>query len=188
MWVAPTSSNIITSMRTYYYGLYKELLESKAMDTILVVVDQLTKYVNFYAIAITVATQFVKEIVKRHRFPTYIVSDLDKVFISIFWKEHFRLHLQQAQFLRNTAFHLHMDNLTLSIKLWKLIHVELLMSNHRNRELGSSRRNFVITLPLTFPLKCLCYNRRNTELGSIRQNFVITLPLTFSLKCLWSSF
>ncbi|WVZ14134.1 hypothetical protein V8G54_011700 [Vigna mungo] len=52
-------------------------------DAILVVVDQLTKYAYFVALAhlftaIQVAHLFIKEVVKLHGFPSTIVYDLDK--------------------------------------------------------------------------------------------------------------
>ena len=59
-------------------------------DTILVVVDRLIKYAHILELippftVITVTACFLKEIVWLHGYPSSIVSDRDKVFMSIFW-------------------------------------------------------------------------------------------------------
>ena len=81
---------------------------SEGVDTMLVVIDPLTKLGHFIALqhpytTLKVAAMFVKEVVRLHGFPTSIVSDRDKVFISIFWQELFRL--QQTHLLQSTAYH-----------------------------------------------------------------------------------
>lgn len=84
------------------------LPRSQGVDTILVVVDRLTKYTHFIALshpytAPMVTTSFVREIVRLHGFPSSIVSDRDKTFLSIFWRELFRLHVTTLK--RSTAYH-----------------------------------------------------------------------------------
>nr|XP_025664649.1 uncharacterized protein LOC112763110 [Arachis hypogaea] len=63
------------------------LPKSKGMDTILVVVDRLTKYAHFIPLANPfsakeVALAFIREVVKLHRFPKSIISDRDTGFMT----------------------------------------------------------------------------------------------------------
>jgi hypothetical protein len=63
---------------------------------IFVVVDRLTKFAHFFAIATDfsvaqVADLFFKEVFRLHGFPKTIVSDRDSRFMSTFWQELFRL-------------------------------------------------------------------------------------------------
>lgn len=91
------------------------LPRSLGYDTILVVVDRFTKYAHFLSLkhpfnAQSVAALFVREIVRLQGFPLIIVSDRDKIFLSLFWRKFFRL--QGTQLNRSTTHHPQSDGQT----------------------------------------------------------------------------
>jgi len=67
----------------------------KGFDTIFVVVDYLTKYAHFVSLphsfpAKDIIALFIKEVVCLHGFPSFIVSDRDRIFMSSFYSELFK--------------------------------------------------------------------------------------------------
>jgi hypothetical protein len=81
---------------------------SEGSNTILVVVDRFTKFAHFLPLrhpytAQTVARVFVDSIVKLHGMPRSIVSDRDRIFTSLFWKQLFQQLGTKLQF--TTAYH-----------------------------------------------------------------------------------
>ena len=77
-------------------------------SVIMVVVDRLSKSAYFVPLkhpytAASVATVFVREIIRLHGVPKSIVSDRDRVFISHFWRELFKY--QGTTLKRSTAYH-----------------------------------------------------------------------------------
>lgn len=82
------------------------LPKSEGKDTILVIVDRLTKFAHFMSLthpftAPEVARLLLDSVFKIHGIPKTIVSDRDKIFTSKFWQELFKnfgvgLHLSTA--------------------------------------------------------------------------------------------
>lgn len=91
------------------------LPKAKGYDTILVVVDGLTKFRHFIAVrhpysAKDITGIFIKEVVRLHDFSRTIISDKDRVFISTFWSELFRASRTTLKF--SSAYHPQTDGQT----------------------------------------------------------------------------
>ena len=91
------------------------LPNSKGMTVIWVVVDRLSKYAHFLSVAhpytaASITQLFLDHIYKLHGLPRTIISDRDKVFISKFWQELFKLLGTQLQL--STSYHPQIDGQT----------------------------------------------------------------------------
>ena len=91
------------------------LPKSHGKDTILVVVDRLSKHAHFMALAhpftvVTVAQLYFDNVFRLHGLPKALVSDRDKIFLSQFWQELFRL--QHVNIHLSTAYHPQTDGQT----------------------------------------------------------------------------
>jgi hypothetical protein len=65
-------------------------------SVILTVVDRFSKYTHFIALghpstSMTVTRAFFDSIIRLHRFPTFIVSDRDLVFMGHVWRDLFKM-------------------------------------------------------------------------------------------------
>jgi len=88
---------------------------SHTFNAILVVVDRFTKYAHFVPLkhpftAPQIAQLVFDNIVKLHGLPIAIVTDRDRIFVSAFWKELFKLYDIQLQL--STAYHPQTDGQT----------------------------------------------------------------------------
>lgn len=84
------------------------LPSSEGFNAILVVVDRFTKYAHFIPLKHPFTTQGVARlimdnVVKLHGFPKSIVSDRDRIFTSVFWKELFALF--DTTLMRSSTYH-----------------------------------------------------------------------------------
>ena len=84
------------------------LPKSEGKEVIMVVVDRLSKYVHFITFThpfstLQVAQVYLDNVYKLHGTPNSIMSDHDKVFISIFWSELFKL--LRTEFKMSTSYH-----------------------------------------------------------------------------------
>lgn len=80
-----------------------------------ILVDRFTKYAHFLPLrhpflAQLVAPVVLDSVVKLHGMPQTIVSDRDKIFISTFWRELFKL--SDVQLITSTAYHPQTDGQT----------------------------------------------------------------------------
>ena len=76
------------------------LPQSRGYDSILVVVDRLSKYSHF----------LVRELVRLHRIPKSLLSDRDPIFLSKFWQELFRM--QGIKLHMSSSYHPESDGQT----------------------------------------------------------------------------
>ena len=100
-----------TTHDSYIGGLPK----SEGRDIIMVIVDRFTKYGHFIILAHPFTAQdvvksFLDHVYKFHGLPATILTDMDKVFTSLFWKELFK-HLG-VKLLLSTTYHPQMDGQT----------------------------------------------------------------------------
>lgn len=84
-------------------------------EVIMVVVDRLSKYGHFIALAhpysaATVAKAYMENIYKLHGMPKSIVSDRDAMFLSTFWQELFTIH--GVDLLLSSSYHPETDGQT----------------------------------------------------------------------------
>lgn len=85
-----------------------DLPSCNGKTVIMVVVDKLSKFAHFIALGHPyteqmVAQAFVDNVFKLHGMPATIVSHMDTIFLSAFWKEFFRL--QGSKLCMGSGYH-----------------------------------------------------------------------------------
>jgi hypothetical protein len=102
-----TVTSSISSWDDITLDFIEGLPTSQGKDTILVVVDCLSKSAHFlpltHLIAKVMAKQFVEGVIKLHGLPKSIISDRDPIFISKFWQEF--CHMFDTKLKFNSAYH-----------------------------------------------------------------------------------
>ncbi|GKD12598.1 reverse transcriptase [Tanacetum coccineum] len=93
----------------------KGLTKSQGKNVIFMVVDMFSKYAHFIPLthpftANQVAQVFLDNVYKLHGMPESIVCDKDKIFLSTFWRELFKL--VQVKLLMSTSYHPQTDGQT----------------------------------------------------------------------------
>lgn len=102
-------------MASYLNGFIEGLPRSGSANCILVVVNRFSKFAHFVPLlhpftAPQVAQLFLDNIYRLHGMPTHIVSDRDRIFTNMFWKELFRL--AQTTLCMSSAYHPQLDGQT----------------------------------------------------------------------------
>ena len=122
---------------------------------ILVIVDHLSKYVNFLSLKHSYTTHimaqvFSWEVAKLHRFPKSIISDRDSLFLSKFWSE----LLSPRNNIEDETISITLKQMVkqrLLIDVWRPICIVSLLKNQRNGIFGSLGRSIGTILPSTQP-------------------------------------
>lgn len=134
---------------------------SQGMNTIMVVVDCLTKYAHFISISHPnttshIADVFVKEILRLYEMPRTIASDHDPIFINHFWKSFFKLH--GTQLCRSGTYHCNPTTKPKSLMaLWSITCTISQLTNPPLRPLCSIEQNGGTIPPSKPTSRCLIF-------------------------------
>jgi len=134
------------------------LPKAQGKDSIMVVVDRLTKFAHFFAItpthkAIQIADLFFREVFRLHGIPLRIVSDRDSKFMSVFYKELFRLNGTTLTPSRVTTLKL-MTILRSSTSGLKGTCITMSSASNKRGLSGSTLGSIATILLIIHPLRC----------------------------------
>lgn len=129
------------------------LPKSEGYDSIMVVVNRLTKFVHFVPLrhpftAVHVARAFWDNVIKLHGVPLSIVSDRDKIFTSAMWRE--LLAAADTKLLHSTAYHpQRTGRRSASTSAWRCISGAPSTTPRIDGASGCQHQSFGTTLPTT---------------------------------------
>ncbi|GJZ29098.1 retrotransposable element Tf2 [Tanacetum coccineum] len=115
------------------------LPSSYGKTTIFVVVDRLSKYAHFVPLshpftATHIAQVFLDNVYKLHGLPNIIVSDIDKIFLTLFWKELFKaLQVRNPRLGQNR-------NLAAREAMIQLLHFHMTRAQDRMKAIADAKR------------------------------------------------
>ena len=155
---------------------------SNGYNAILVVVDRFTKCAHFLGLkhpftAAQIAKLVLDNIVKLHGLPSSIVTDRDKIFVSAFWKELFKLYDITLQL--STAYHPQTDGQTERVNQCLEMYLRCSVYDSSHSHLTTLQFTLLYLCYLILALQ-ICFQRRFSIAAWSRR---ATMPF---LKC-WSN-
>ncbi|CAL2252512.1 unnamed protein product [Prunus armeniaca] len=151
------------------------LPHSKGKSVIMVVVDRLTKYAHFTALAHPfsaekIAAVFIQEVFKLHGMPQSIISDRDPIFLSNFWEPFFFSRREPSSATHSRTILSWMAKLRSSIAFWNNTSAVPSTTNPTLGPHGSHGPNFGFVWPP--PPSVLSYTPGSTAVHAVDTTFI----------------